>query len=120
MRPEVVVVGDVLSQDTAEVLFAEHDDAVGALASEGADYPLDERVRRRRANGSLDGLDPDPPRPRREVAAVAAVRSRMRKRGAVPQGVAWMICRQTQSAVGCAVTLKCTMRRRSWARAKKT
>ena len=73
MRPEFVVVSDVLSQDPAEVLFAEHDDVVGALASERADYPLDDGVRLRCAHGSLDGLDPDLRRPRREVAAVAAV-----------------------------------------------
>ena len=44
----------------------------------------------------------------------APSRSRIRYRGAVSHGKASRICCAPQSAVGCAVTPKCTIRRRSW------
>ena len=59
MGPEVVVVVEVRAEDAAEVLLIKHDDVVGALAPERADYPLNHGVRLRRSHGRLDSLDPD-------------------------------------------------------------
>ena len=47
-------------------------------------------------------------------------RSRMRNRGAASHGHASRSCWAVQPAVGCAVTLTCTIRRRSWARTTNT
>ena len=47
-------------------------------------------------------------------------RSRIRYLGAVSHGKASRICCETHCDVGCAVTPKCTMRRRSWCRTMNT
>src|SRR6266567_4915831 len=47
-------------------------------------------------------------------------RSRSRYRGISSHGKASTICFAVHCAVGCSVTLKCTMRRRSWARITNT
>ena len=73
MGPEVVVVVEVRAEDAAEVLLIKHDDVVGALAPERADYPLNHGVRLRRSHGRLDSLDPDLRRPKRKVPPMAAV-----------------------------------------------
>ena len=49
----VVVVGDVLVQDAAEVVLAERDDVVEAVATDRADQAFAERVRPGHAVGSL-------------------------------------------------------------------
>jgi hypothetical protein len=44
MGARPVVVREVASQGTAQVLFAEHDDVIQILAPDGADEALRERV----------------------------------------------------------------------------
>ena len=45
MRPRAVVVVDKLSEDATHVPFVDHDEVVEALAPEGADHALGDRIR---------------------------------------------------------------------------
>lgn len=47
--PRLVVVVEVSSQDLPEVVLVEDHDVVGALAAEGADHFLDERILTKRS-----------------------------------------------------------------------
>ena len=44
MGPGVVVVREIRSQDVSQVAFAQDDDVVETVASNGADQPLSERI----------------------------------------------------------------------------
>ena len=54
MRPLLVVVAEVLPEDRSEVAPPEHQGPVEALGADGPHEPFGQRVRPRRADGSLD------------------------------------------------------------------
>src|SRR4029453_7289954 len=57
VRPAAVVVGAVLGEDGPQVAFAEDQDAVSELGSNGQDEAFGEAVRSRTARWDLHGVD---------------------------------------------------------------
>ena len=115
-----VVMRGVLRQQRPQVPLVDDYQMVETLASQRPDEALGDRVRLRRPDRREQGSDADPGDARDERAAVAAV--------AVVDEVAWLLTpgvaainwRQPHSAVGCAVTFRWTIRRRSCVMMKKT
>ena len=104
-----------------QVPLVEHEHVVEALLAEGADDPLGDGVRPRRPERRQQGVDPQRRapawrsrgrRPRRDPAA--------RTVGWRPHAVASISWRQTQAAVGWAVTRTWTSSRRSWVMKNRT
>ena len=60
MWPTAVVVGGVPGKDVAQVSFAEDQDAVGELGSNGQDEAFGEAVRSRTSRRDLHGVNPGP------------------------------------------------------------
>jgi hypothetical protein len=58
VRPVLVVVGGVDTQDSVEVSASDDEDAIEAVAADSPHPALGERVRLRRSDGSPDHLDP--------------------------------------------------------------
>src|SRR5437870_1851110 len=114
MCPRPVVVLDVLQQDLEQMPFADHDDVVQAFSSNRADHPLGIRVLPRRA-GRNDGLlDIQHPGLMRKSFSIDLVSVPNQIPGPSSSAHASSSWRAVHSAVGCAVTLKCTSRRRLW------
>jgi len=60
MWPPAVVVGGVPGKDVPQVSFAEDQDAVGELGSNGQDEAFGEAVRSRTSRRDLHGVNPGP------------------------------------------------------------
>lgn len=102
----VVVVAEVPSQDTLQVLLIEHDDVIQALPPDAADQLFRIRI----LPGALGG-DHHLPDPRAmdtvlETTAIDATSILQQVAGHLTQGKASTICWAIHSAVGCSVTLK--------------
>lgn len=57
MRAAVVVVVEIRDQDALQMVFAQHDDVIEALATDRADEPLDVGILPRRARGANHFFD---------------------------------------------------------------
>jgi hypothetical protein len=68
-----VVVGEVGTQEPAEMRLVQNEEVVEALAANGADDPLDKRVLPGRARGDADLVDPHPFDSPHELLAVDRV-----------------------------------------------
>jgi hypothetical protein len=112
MRSLLEVVRHELTQDGHEVLVIQNDDAVEALSPQGADHSLHNCVRFWRVGRAGDGVDTDASGALAKVAAIDGIAIAEQMPWRVPQGVASITCRQTQAAVGLAVTLTWTIRAR--------
>ena len=112
-RPVVVL--EIPRQDPEEMKLAQDDDVVQTFAAQRTDEPFHERVLPwgpRRRDHLLDTEDcPACAEPgRRRSVSVPHQESRR-----LSSGKACSNCRAVHSALGFAVTLKCSTRRRSWA-----
>ena len=74
MRPaQVIVLGDECSQQSSEMLLAEHDDVIEQLSPKRADHPLHKRRLPGRARCDQDFLDAKVLHPTAEACAVDAI-----------------------------------------------
>ena len=80
VRPAAVVVGAVLGEDGPQVAFAEDQDAVSELGSNGQDEAFGEAVRSRTARRDLHGIDAGAGQDGVERGGELAARSRTRNR----------------------------------------
>jgi hypothetical protein len=120
VRARALVIRDVGAKHASEMSLLGDDDVVQTLAADRPDDAFDVRILPGRARGAADGGEAerlDGAAERRiegRVAVVeeesdgAIIRERLPELLAGPRGG------------GCAVTLRCRMRRRSWARTTKT
>src|SRR6266849_1377850 len=99
MRSLLVVVRYELTQDSHQVLFVQHNEAVETLSPQGANHSLGTSV----AVGAWTGLAmasmPMRAARRRKSRPLTLSRSCSRCRGLWPQGVASITWRQTRAAV---------------------
>ncbi len=121
VSPPLVVVDEITQQVAAERAFVPDDHVVEALPADGADDPFDERILPGRPRGGEELLGPQASYRVAERLAVDAVPvADEETRSVGPRPHASRSCWAVQMAVGCAVTLSCTIRRRSWDRATNT
>ena len=112
MRTILVVVADEFGEHRAQMLLVQHDDVVQTLASKRSNHSLDDGIRPRCSNGRGDTVDTDPFGSLAEVATIHSIPIMEEMPRRVAPGRAWMTWRQTQAAVGFAVTFTCTSSRR--------
>jgi hypothetical protein len=94
VRPRRVIVRNVFAQDTHEMALAQDDDAVEALAANGADHPLAIRILPWRSWSGLDLFDAHGVNALDEVRAVDAivVAEQKPRRGIDGEGVDDLLC----------------------------
>src|ERR1039457_4683142 len=113
VRSRLVIILHIRLHVSAQRLLVENDDVVDALSPNRTDHALDVGPlpggTRRRGTSSM----PRCPTSLVKSAPKMLSRSRRRYRGTSSNGNASRSCCPVHSAVGCAVTLKCTIRRRS-------
>src|SRR6267143_2044518 len=94
----------------------EHDHMIEAFATNGANHPLDVGSLPRRARCRQDFANVHVSHVFSEVIAKDRIAVAQEVARELAKGNASRSCCPVQSAVGWAVTLKCKMRRRSWAK----
>lgn len=104
MWPRGVEVRDVLPQHASQVPLAQGVDVLEALASPTPEEALAGGVRPRGPDGVRSTAIPLPDATRANAEPYLPSLSRLRKRGALPQGVASRSCCATQASVGWRVT----------------
>src|ERR1700686_1205769 len=112
MRAVLVVVANILTEQAFQVAFVNCDDVIQEITP-ATTYPtFCNPILPRTFERSADGIHPD-----RTAAGTSspylASRSKMMNLGADPNGNASRNCWTIHELVGCFVTLKCRMRRRS-------
>ena len=73
MRPTIVVVGDILPQNGAEVPLVDNDHVIQTLSAKRAYYPFGDGVRLRGSDRGEFGFDAQPSCPWIEAPTIAAV-----------------------------------------------
>ncbi len=119
MRTALFVVLEIILQYPAQPGLMEDNDMIQALPSNRPDQPFNRGVLPRALGRSQEFVNAYPFGISRNFCPYAPSRSRSKYFGALSQGKASKSCRAVHSAVGLAVTAKCTGRRRSWSRITK-
>jgi len=116
-----VIIADIPPHNLPEVLFSEDHDVIETFAPNCPDYSLRKGILPRTLRCGDDFLDGEGPDSLAKGQAVHSIPiSRIMKRGeSMPQNAS-TICCDVHSAVGCSVTLKCTILRRSCASTMRT
>jgi hypothetical protein len=109
VRSASMIITEVLAKDSTQVSLIENNNMIQAVSAYGPDNSFNERVLPRRARGRNNLLDTQALDPSSNLLTVNGIPITQHTRGAESNGNASTNCWAVHRAVGCAVTLKCTM-----------
>src|SRR6266853_4468954 len=112
MRAVLVVVANILREQSLQMAFADCNDLVQEVTTATFDPTLRDAVLPRTLEGGSDRGDRQRSNGCRNLQSILAVTVEDEKRGADSNGNASRNCWTTHRLVGCLVTLRCRMRRR--------